>query len=76
MNNNANQQTPATGPGQTIEPEYETKQELATRLGVSTRTINALMEQGLPYRRFTGKLLRFHRVSVDRWLASREIRRA
>ena len=73
---NETTQSPATGPGQTNEPEYETKQELAARLGVSTRTINTLMEQGLPYRRFTGKLLRFHRASADRWLASREIRRA
>lgn len=58
------------------QPDYETKQELADRLGVSTRTINALMERGLPYLRLTGKLLRFSRAAVDRWLAEQEIRRA
>lgn len=57
-------------------PDYESKQELAARLGVSTRSINALMERGLPYLRLTGKLLRFSRATVDRWLAEKEIRRA
>jgi len=65
-----------TGAGQETRPEYESKQELAARLGVSTRTIDNLMTQGLPYLKLTGKLVRFPRIPVDQWLADRQVRRA
>lgn len=68
--------TPVTGPGQTETPTYETKSELARRLGVSTRTICNLMARGLPYIRLTGKLVRFPRVAVDGWMNSQQINRA
>ncbi len=67
---------PDTGTGQTNLPDYETKQELAQRLGVSERTICNLMARGLPYLALTGKLRRFPRRAVDDWLNSQQIRRA
>jgi excisionase family DNA binding protein len=57
-------------------PEYESKQQLASRLGVSTRTIDNLMVQGLPYLKLTGKLVRFPRPAVNDWLGRQQIRRA
>jgi excisionase family DNA binding protein len=57
------------------EPEYESKQQLAARLGVSTRTIDNLMARGLPYLALTGKLRRFPRTTVDAWLRQQEVRR-
>jgi excisionase family DNA binding protein len=56
-------------------PEYETKRQLAARLGVSTRTIDNLMTRGLPYLALTGKLRRFPRPIVDAWLRQQEVRR-
>jgi excisionase family DNA binding protein len=56
-------------------PEYETKQQLAARLGVSTRTVDNLMTRGLPYLALTGKLRRFPRTIVDAWLRQQEVRR-
>jgi excisionase family DNA binding protein len=55
--------------------EYESKQQLATRIGVSVRTIDNLMKRGLPYLALTGKLRRFPRSIVDAWLRQQEVRR-
>jgi excisionase family DNA binding protein len=55
--------------------DYENKKELAARLGVSVRTIDNLLTRGLPHLKLTRKLTRFPRVSVDQWLAEREVRR-
>lgn len=71
-----NDMQPVSGAGQPSEPEYESKQELATRLGVSTRTITTLMAAGLPYIALTSKLRRFPRRAVDDWLSRQQVRRA
>lgn len=61
---------PAPGQGQNEAPEYLNKQQLATRLGVSIRTIETLMaERKLPYLRLTRKLVRFPVAEVDACLA-------
>ena len=65
----------APGAGQNPLPDYESKQDLATRLGVSTRTVDNLMLRGLPYVAITGKLRRFPRADVDAWLKRLTIRR-
>ena len=62
--------------GRSNPKDYESKRELAARLGVSERTICNLMARGLPYIALTGKLRRFPRRAVDEWLASHQIRRA
>jgi len=67
---------PVPGTGQIIEPEYESKQQLAARLGVSTRTVDNLMVRGMPYLKLTGKLVRFPRIPVNDWLGRQQIRRA
>ena len=56
--------------------DYETKKELASRLGVSVRTIDNLLARGLPHTKLTRKLTRFPRVPVNEWLAERQVRRA
>lgn len=56
--------------------DYESKKELAARLGVSVRTIDNLLARGLPHLKLTRKLTRFPRAAVDEWLAGREVRRA
>ncbi len=75
MNDNSNQQ-PVPGAGQTKEPDYENKKQLAARLGVSVRTIDNLLTRGLPHLKLTRRLTRFPRVAVDEWLAERQVRRA
>ena len=65
----------APGAGQNPLPDYESKQDLATRLGVSTRTVDNLMLRGLPYVAITGELRRFPRVAVEEWLLRLTIRR-
>ncbi len=55
--------------------DYESKKELAARLGVSIRTIDNLLTRGLPHIKLTRKLTRFPRVAVDEWLAERQVRR-
>jgi excisionase family DNA binding protein len=65
-----------TDGGQTREPEYENKRQLAVRLGVSVRTIDNLLARGLPHLKLTRKLIRFPRAAVDEWLAERQVRRA
>ena len=62
-----------TGHGQ-VTPEYETKEQLAQRLGISGRTVNNLMRRGLPYIRLGGKLLRFPKAIVDAWMAGQIIK--
>lgn len=57
------------------EPEFETKRQLAARLGVSVRTIDNLLARGLPHVKLTRKLTRFPRVPVNEWLAERQVRR-
>jgi excisionase family DNA binding protein len=57
------------------DPEYENKRELAARLGVSVRTIDNLLNRGLPHIKLTRKLTRFPRSAVDQWLKEREVRR-
>jgi len=56
--------------------DYESKKELAARLGVSVRTIDNLQARGLPHLKLTRKLTRFPRAAVNEWLAGREVRRA
>lgn len=65
---------PAPGTGESPKPEYETRKQLAQRIGCSTRTIDNLQLAGLPYLKLGGKLCRFPRGSVDAWLAERIIR--
>jgi excisionase family DNA binding protein len=55
--------------------EFESKKQLAARLGVSVRTIDNLLAKGLPFIRLTSKLIRFPRVAVDQWLTERQVRR-
>jgi excisionase family DNA binding protein len=62
--------------GQTALREFETKKQLAGRLGVSLRTVDNLMLRGLPHIKLTRKLTRFPRTAVDEWLAERQVRRA
>jgi excisionase family DNA binding protein len=59
--------------GQPNEPEFETKRQLAARLGVSVRTIDNLLARGLPHVKLTRKLRRFPRVAVNGWLAERQV---
>ena len=53
-----------------------TRRQLASHLGVSTRTIDNLMTRGLPYLKLTGKLVRFPRAEVENWLAQRQVTRS
>ena len=60
---------PAPASGLTDSPEYLTKQQLATRLGVSTRTIDSLMKaKKLSYLKLTRKLVRFRKDDTDAYL--------
>ena len=61
---------PEIGAGHHESPDYETKQQVARRLGVSERTIEAMVhEKRLPYIRFTSKILRFPKADVDAYIA-------
>ncbi len=73
-----NDETGGTGPvgGNSNPKDYESKKELAARLGVSIRTVDNLLARGLPHVKLTRKLLRFPRAVVDGWLLDRQIRRA
>ena len=75
MTSNTVNRAPALGAGHTTEPEYESKQQLAVRLGISSRTVTNLMGRGLPYLKLTGKLVRFPRRAVDGWLTGQQISR-
>lgn len=65
-----------SGASQATEPEYETKQQFAARISVSTRTVDNLLARGLPHVKLTAKLLRIPRAAADEWLAERQVRRA
>ena len=68
--NTKEQQTPEASAGHQESPDYETKQQVARRLGVSERTIEAMVhEKRLPYIRFTSKILRFPKADVDAYIA-------
>jgi excisionase family DNA binding protein len=56
-------------------PAFEDKKQLARRIGVSVRTIDNLLDRGLPHIKVTNKLTRFPRADVDQWLRDRTIRR-
>ncbi len=60
---------PVPDPGEIPEPEYQSKQQLAARLGGSSRTVDNLMVRGLPCLKLTGKLVHFPRAAVDNWLS-------
>jgi excisionase family DNA binding protein len=75
MNEPQSEKEHAARPENGTASEYESKQQLAARLGVSTRTIDNLMTRGLPYLALTGKLRRFPRSIVDAWLRQQEVRR-
>lgn len=66
----------ADAAGRSSPKDYESKQELAARLGVSVRTIDNLLKRGLPYVRLTRKLMRFPRAATNAWLTERQVRRA
>jgi excisionase family DNA binding protein len=55
--------------------DYFNKKELAVHLNVCARTIDNLMKRGLPYIKFTSKLVRFPRSAVDDWVKERTVRR-
>jgi excisionase family DNA binding protein len=67
--------SPAPGGSNGVTPDYDSKRQLAQRMSCSTRTIDNLMADGLPYIRLTHKLVRFPRAEVDAWLAQRRISR-
>jgi excisionase family DNA binding protein len=53
-----------------ISPDYETKSQVARRLGVSERTIEAMVhDKRIPYVRFTSRILRFPKAEVDAYIA-------
>ena len=55
---------------QSKSPDYETKKQVARRLGVSERTIEAMVhDKRIPYIRFTSKILRFPKADVDAYIA-------
>jgi excisionase family DNA binding protein len=68
-------ESPLNDPAPPAVREYETKRQLAARLGVSVRTIDNLLTRGLPHLKLTRKLTRFPRAVVDQWLTERQIRR-
>jgi excisionase family DNA binding protein len=77
MNATNETSSPGSGAGRDQQPrDYETKKQLAQRLGISERTVCNLMLRGLPHLKLTRKLTRFPRVAVDEWLADRQIRHA
>lgn len=53
---------------------YLTRPELAKRLGISAYIIKQLMNEGLPYLRFSRKTIRFSLESVEAWLLKRQTR--
>ena len=69
-------QIPDTGKDDSDPKDYESKKELAARLGDSVRTIDNLLVRGLPHLKLTRNLTRFPRAAVNEWLAERLVRRA
>jgi excisionase family DNA binding protein len=61
---------PAISTGEATSPDYETKAQVARRLAVSERTIEAMVaDRRIPYIRFTSKILRFPKRDVDAYIA-------
>jgi excisionase family DNA binding protein len=57
--------------GSPAAPDYETRRQVAHRLGVSERTIGNMMRaRRIPFIRLTPKLIRFPRAEVDSYLAA------
>ena len=48
------------------------KIELALELGISTKQIERLMREGLPFIPFGKRIKRYRKESVENWLLSRE----
>ena len=49
-----------------VSDDYLTKQQLARRLNVSTRTVdNLIARRAIPFVRLSGKIIRFPKVAVD-----------
>ncbi len=68
----ANRQTPRTSAGIDAHAELLTLEDVARYLRVSQRTVRRLVERrGLPHIRF-GRVLRFERGDVFRWLQARK----
>ena len=69
---NANDKLPTTtttGPGLAGSPDYETKAQVARRLGVSERTIDNMMRlRRLPFVKLSNKIVRFPRSEVDDYI--------
>ncbi len=52
---------------------FKTKKEIAEILGVSISTINKYVKQGMPYYKFTHKLIRFKLEEVYEWVEKYQI---
>jgi excisionase family DNA binding protein len=60
---------PGPGTGISTSPDYETKSQVARRLGVSRRTVDNLMRQRrLPFIKLSSKIVRFPRNEVDDYI--------
>lgn len=59
-------------PSATVAPDrYLTRAELADHLGVSTKTIDRMLREGLPCHRFGRRLVRLRLAEAEDWLESR-----
>jgi excisionase family DNA binding protein len=47
-------------------------EEVADLLNVSTASVRRYLKDGLPYMRFGGRMLRFRRSDVHKWMADKE----
>ena len=66
------QQARARRTARATEP-WVSKADVARHLGVSTRTVNRLMQRGLPYRRrFEHSFPRFQLGAVEEWMEGRD----
>lgn len=52
-------------------PPLMTKAQVAEYLGKSTATIDRLMREGLPFRKYDGGFPEFYRPDIDAWLHDR-----
>jgi excisionase family DNA binding protein len=69
MSTNQNHEVGPVQTGPHALPDYETKMQVARRLGVSTRTVDNLMRQRrLPFVKLSSKIVRFPRVEVDDYI--------
>jgi excisionase family DNA binding protein len=59
-------------PVATVAPDrYLTRDEVARHLGVSTKTIDRMLRDGLPCHRFGRRLVRLRLGEVETWLQRR-----